>query len=202
MLKFVMIFLIFLAGLYFVSTTTSNDVKESFLSFNTKYDCPDILIKKGNKFYLKNTKKAEVPGVNPIQFDSLDDYVEYMKWQRSYNINCPVLFFEQEIGTQGENTYRFRPVSDPTKDCPALPVKYVEVDSLLFDAGRNDPPFNKNSFPAYDPNNQYIGLSTPLDKIFHENKNCSVNPHDPNWCGAEYTQKNMEKILSNNDKLK
>ena len=41
--------------------------------------CPDVLIQKGDKFYLYNSKLAQVPGVNPIEFDNLEDY-EYIKY--------------------------------------------------------------------------------------------------------------------------
>ena len=52
--------------------------------------------------------------------------------------------------------------------------------SLLLDAGHNDPPYNKNSYPGYDQNNQYIGLKTPLDKLYHQDPG-GVSPN-PNGC--------------------
>ena len=67
--------------------------------------------------------------------------------------------------------------------------------SKLVDAGRNDPPYNKNSFPAYDPMNLYQGEYTPLDKMFHEQEQTqqlSDNPMDSNWGGIEYTEKQVE----------
>ena len=36
---------------------------------------------------------------------------------------------------------------------------------MLLNANRNNPPFNKNLFPGFDPENQYVGLFTPLDKM-------------------------------------
>jgi hypothetical protein len=51
--------------------------------------------KKDNKFYLYNSKVVKVPGVNPVVFNNLEDYVEFIEWQRSQNINCPVLFLQQ-----------------------------------------------------------------------------------------------------------
>ena len=35
--------------------------------------CPNVLIQKGSKIYLYNTKIAEVPGVNPIMFNNLEE---------------------------------------------------------------------------------------------------------------------------------
>ena len=63
----------------------------------------------------------------------------------------------------------------------------------LFDAGRNDPPYNQNSYPAYDPQDQYIGLKTPLDKMFHDNKDAkSPNPMDTNWGGVAFSRKQVD----------
>ena len=50
-------------------------------------------------------------------------------------------------------------------------------------------PFNENSFPAYDPDNQYIGLDTPLDKMFDDSKGKrSPNAMDTSWGGVEYSR--------------
>ena len=47
-----------------------------------------------------------------------------------------------------------------------LPKQGTKVEqSKLYDAGRDDPPYNKNSYPAFDKMNQYIGLDVPLDQI-------------------------------------
>jgi len=61
----------------------------------------------------------------------------------------------------------------------------------LYDASRDDPPYNENSYPGYDPMNMYEGEYTPLDKMFHmeESKAVSSNPMDVNWGGVEYSQK-------------
>jgi hypothetical protein len=77
--------------------------------------------------------------------------------------------------------------------------EYPETDSKLtypnptklVDATRNDPPYNKNSYPSYDETSYYIGTTTPLDKldIQQEQAKISPNPMDPNWGGADYTQK-------------
>ena len=63
----------------------------------------------------------------------------------------------------------------------------------LYDAGRDDAPYNWNSFPSFDPENQYIGMETPLDKMFHEGTAVSPNPMDPNWGGQAYTQSLVDK---------
>jgi len=59
----------------------------------------------------------------------------------------------------------------------------------LFDAGRDDTPYNENSFPGFDGHDQYIGLNTPLDQMYNDTKSkTSPNPMDTNWGGQSYTQ--------------
>ena len=53
----------------------------------------------------------------------------------------------------------------------------------LIDASRDDPPYNKNSYPGFDPMNQRIGILTDLDKL-HESglaKSDNTNAMDYNW---------------------
>ena len=153
---FLSIFIFFLGLYYFITAPRSY---ESFVS-GTK-NCPDKLVRKGKRFYLYNTKLAEVPGVNPIVFDHLEDYTEYIEWERHYGRRCKVLYLEEGIDTQGNPVYMERPGIDDT--------------TLLLDAGRDDPPYNTNSYPGFDPENQYVGEETPLDNMI---KPTLVNP-DP-----------------------
>lgn len=90
-------------------------------------------------------------GVNPIVFDHLEDYTEYLEWQRHQGRRCPVVYLEQGFDAQGNPAYLERPGMDDT--------------TMLLDAGRDDPPYNTNSYPGFDPDNQYIGEETPLDDM-------------------------------------
>lgn len=209
MKKIILIIFVFLLGLYVSFNYTSTQV-EGFGTQN--YQCPNILLKRGNKIFLKKSGKAEIPGVNPIVFNNLEEYVEFLQWQRSQNINCPVLYLEHSYNAQGEEVYKMRPnilspqgglnpytpddrdqgehhmyVGETTGIVGDRP-KYEE--SLLFDSNRNDPPYNKHSYPGFDPQDQYIGLEVPLDKMFHEQENNTVsdNPMDENWGGVRYTK--------------
>jgi hypothetical protein len=67
--------------------------------------------------------------------------------------------------------------------------------TLLVDATRNDPPYNKGSYPAYDETSYYIGTTTPLDmmNVKQEQSNVSPDPMDPNWGGQAYTQSLIDK---------
>jgi hypothetical protein len=156
------IILFFLLCLY-IYATRSVEMIEGF-----KPRCPNILIKNGNEILLKNTNLANIPGVNPIVFHNLQEYTDFVDWQRSQGIKCPLLYLEQGYNTQNEPTYKVMPP----------PIK-------LMDASRNDPPYNKNSFPGMDPLGQNIGDVTDLD-VYHEVGNTlsnNPNPMDPNWKG-------------------
>ena len=71
--------------------------------------CPNLLIQKGTVLFLYNTKLAPVPGVNPIRFDNLEEYVEFTEWLRGQGIKCPILFLQHSINAQGESIYNIRP---------------------------------------------------------------------------------------------
>ena len=104
---------VFLMGLYFYAMHGENNTKiEGFKSKgfkNKNIRCPNLLIQKHGRYYLYNNNIAEVPGVNPIVFDNLEDYVEFIEWQQSIGIRCPVLYLQKSQNTQGEDTYNVRP---------------------------------------------------------------------------------------------
>ena len=190
MLKNIIIGFVFLLGLYYVTC------KSPIEGFRTRHNhrCPDILIQKGNDIFLFNSKKANVPGVNPIRFDNLEDYVQFTEWQRSQGIRCPVLYLQHSYDAQGKSVYKARPGPDNLQgglpDAHPHPGQSTNNEVVkLFDSNRNDPPYNKNSYPGYDHDNQYIGVTTPLDKMFNEaNNKVSPNPMDTTWGGNDYTQ--------------
>ena len=178
-----------------------------------KLRCPNLLIQKDSRFYLHNTKLAEVPGVNPIEFTNLEDYTEFIDWQRSQGIRCPILYLQQTYDAQGNSVYKARPNPlhpqgglSPSDKMPVsiassgkIIMESTETDSNLLhpnptqlvDATRNDPPYNKNAYPSYDETAYYVGTTTPLDMLDlqQEKAKISPNPMDPNWGGADYTQK-------------
>jgi hypothetical protein len=194
---------LFLAGLYFYAKYTGTKYSESFTNNSDEKRCPNILIQKGSRFYLHNSKVAKVPGVNPIEFENLEDYTEFLDWQHSQGIRCPVLFLQQTYDAQGNPVYKARP--SVTEQQGGLPPTYPGPPNptLLVDATRNDPPYNTNSMPSYDQTDFYVGTTTPLDKM-NNNQNTtqdenmlyagpSPNPMDTNWGGAEYTQSLVDK---------
>ena len=227
-LTFIIVILLFLAGMYFYC------YQPSFIEglTNPQTDCPNILIQKDAKFYLYNTKMDEVPGVNPIIFDNLEQYTEFLDWQSKNGIKCPVLFLQKSYNTQGNSEYKIRPsVTEPQGGLPPMgattisasgdqrqdvPVTQYDIydtsspgfnyvmdkispsgsyltqqETLLVDGGRNDMPYNYDSYPSYDPSSYYQGMITPLDQLdlLKESTGTSDNPMDTNWGGSEYTEK-------------
>jgi hypothetical protein len=63
----------------------------------------------------------------------------------------------------------------------------------LNDASKQPPYFKSDNYDGFDPNNQYIGVTTPLDKMFHDNNSSSPNPMDPNWGGPHVTQEFVDE---------
>lgn len=72
--------------------------------------CPDMLIQQGTKYLLYNTYKSE-SDTNPIKFDNLTQYAEYVKKEADNGNICPILFVQQVLGAQGDTTYKIR--NDP-----------------------------------------------------------------------------------------
>ena len=212
--SFLMI-VVFLIGLYFYAKCSDPNYVEGLTNNNTNSGvrCPNLLIQKGSKFYLYNSKVAKVPGVNPVEFDNLEDYTEFLDWQRSQGIRCPVLYLQETYDAQGNPVYKVRPsVSEPQAGLPpSIASSTGEIISesslgdpnalaypnptLLVDATRNDPPYNKNSYPAHDQTSYYVGTTTPLDAMdtTQEKSGVSPNPMDPNWGGSQYTQELVDK---------
>ena len=140
MLTIIAAIVMFLLGLYVCSTKTTSNFVEGMTSGSQKR-CPNILMQKGKELFLFNDKLAKVPGVNPIKFNNLEEYTEFVKWQRNQGIRCPVLFLQHSYDAQGESTYTARP---SPLSCRGLPQEIPKglsnpPENKLVDAGRNDP---------------------------------------------------------------
>jgi hypothetical protein len=215
-----LLILVFLIGLYFYAKNgdSSSDDEGFTNNLSTGPRCPNLLIQKGSRFYLYNSKLAQVPGVNPVEFDNLEDYTEFLDWQRSQGIRCPVLYLQSSYDAQGNRVYKARPsVSEPQAGLPpstaapmgiASQVSPMMESSLepigddaypnptkLVDATHNDPPYNWKGYPAYDQTSYYVGTTTPLDmmNVKQEQAKVSPDPMDPNWGGSAYTQSLVDK---------
>jgi hypothetical protein len=166
------LWVLFILIIVFTIMIFNTEKKESFVSGQ----CPTTMIKNGQKIMIYDPKMAKIPGVNPLVMDNLEDYKEYVKWQQKSKLNCPILYLEKVFDAQGMEQYEIRPSFDT--DIPigginhSLPVvedKYKEPK--LLDASRDDPPYNQNSLPGFDPYNQMVGYGVGSDKmVLYPNK--------------------------------
>ncbi len=204
LLFFEFLILTFLLGLYFMTNynviTPINEEKENFNNMgmdNTFTACPDVLLQVGAKFYLYNKDQKQTPGINPIIFDSLEEYTKFIDWQRSKGIKCPILYVQKSFGAQGvpELKIRSSPNEPDGGTPPALTTDDVGKRRLLIDATRDDMPFNKDMYPGIDPLNLDIGKITPIDDIGREKETewvLSDDPMDSNWGGPAYSTRIVE----------
>jgi len=197
-LQLFLFIILFLVGLYFYARTSDAAYVEAFtdsMDDTNTQRCPNLLIQKGGDFFLYNSKLAKVPGVNPIQFNNLEEYVEFLSWQQSRGIKCPVLYLQHSFNAQGEACYKIRPgVTQPQGGLPPCPGKRPKPTFML-DATQNDQPSNIiNAYPGFDPANQTIGNSAPLDVINdNQTQTTTANSMTNNWKDVNFTK---EKIKS------
>ena len=115
--------------------------------------CPTLLIKRGNKVMLFNKNVPETPGENPIFFDNLEQYIQYVKKQRElYNQSCPVLFLQEEVNAQGENVYKMRTLQDADN-----------VDPLLLGSIQDYFLSKTNVMPKFGPPDGPSAFNNPAD---------------------------------------
>jgi hypothetical protein len=169
MLKWAFIATVFLAGLYFSLNYDSTALIEGF-----KPRCPNVLVQDGDELILKNSHLAEIPGVNPVRFKNLEEYTEFMAWQQSQDIHCPVLYFQKSYDPQNNAVFQQRPPPGPSP-------KHPDTDN---------PPYSMLTYPSMDPHNQDIGKNDVLDQYFNVNDTeevVSANAMADNWGGAAYS---------------
>lgn len=162
--------LIFIFGLFFYCKYNDPIYKEGLENRN-KISCPNLLIQKDSKFYLYNSRLLKVPGVNPLQFNNLEEYTEFINWQRSQGINCPVLYLQRSYDTQGKSVYKIRPsVLEPKGGLPPSSITQPHISS------------SANYTIVADQKNEKC-----------ENLLYSPDAMDPNWGGPEFTQSLIDK---------
>jgi hypothetical protein len=152
----------FLLTLLFVCVLRDPSSREGFAQ--TSY-CANVLTEVDGKLHLRNTARAEVPGVNPIVFDNLEGYVEYVEWQRSQGLVCPVLYLAPtEAPAPGQ--VRQVLIVDPADPSQFVAVLDPDSPALLVDANHTGGPFNAGSYPGFDAQDQQVGEVTVLDVAY------------------------------------
>ena len=135
----IIIITIFLGGLYFYSTYKDSKQLEGFNSGNENIRCPNLLLQNENGYYLYNTKLDTVPGVNPIVFNALEEYVDFLEWQHSIGIRCPVLYLQKTTNVQGNSVYKVRPnISDQSWGSSLMVKQHKNTGPTEFPANKNE----------------------------------------------------------------
>ena len=197
MINYIFTFALLILGLYFII----NNYKKEGLENKNKYKCPNILLERDNRYFLYNSDLAIVPGVNPISFNNLEEYTEFVSWQRGQGINCPVLKLQKSYDAQNKEMYQVVPnvFNDDN-----LQLNFDEqTPKPIYDANMDKPPFNQGR-PGFDQSNQDIGRYTGLDQMFHDNAfadGCSADPMDTNWCGPEFSRKKVKEGAYSGDEV-
>ena len=201
------ILIVFVYGLYYytynkkhIENMENIDTNKENIDANKEQICHNMLIEHDGKIYLFNNKLPIEEDKNPLIFDNLEEYKEFVQLQDLNNKKCPVLFLQYTTNTQNEELlqvkssifennggYQINPKDD----------RYYNKHRIL-DATKNSTPiddniFNKNMYSGFDKHNQNIGRDTPLDRIFDSNSKTSPNAMDNNWGGKKYTQNKIDK---------
>ena len=170
----ILIIVTFLSGLYFCVKYSSPKSLEGLTNMSQPR-CPNILVQKGLKYYLHNSKIAKVPGVNPIEFANLEEYVEFIDWQRSQGIRCPVLYLQHTYDAQGDAVYKVRPgVTEMQGGLPPTSTTAKNASNQL--------PLSSLQNP--NPTLLVDAMNQDQENLLH-----SPDPMSDNWGGADYTQK-------------
>lgn len=163
-------------------------------------DCPDVLMKRGNVYYLY---KSSDPN-NSVTFNTLDEYQTYLDEAKASGKNCPVLFVQQENNAQGQDVYRVRDTPIVSQQEPGLPAQAPVPPPIMMsttpqqmkylDASRVNAPYNQGNYAGFDPYGLFVGRITEIDQEAQkeEKQQLSDNPMDPNWGGVLYTQKAVD----------
>jgi hypothetical protein len=133
---------------------------------------------------------AESPGINPVVFPNLAAYIAYVEDIRNYGKDtCTVLFLTKMYSPHGEVSFRRN--RDPAH--PDLDVQFLgdpQNPVKLIDASDDNPPFNQNQFPGFDPLDLHQGVYTVIDA--NHNAFDSADAMNPNWAGVYETQKAID----------
>lgn len=190
----IFLIVVFLAGLYVVATY---GIKKEGMENKDEpiipENCPDLLVSKGNKYLLFDTRKPKSEGSNPIEFNSLDDYKVYLENQRSKGLNCPVLFLKREYDTQGEEVYRQHPspiqLEGGIRHFNTLKRNESAINAMLHGDDTSIPLYNPTNYAVKPPlpPSQYQPPATPpaipIIDASRENGNYNAN----NYAGFDPT---------------
>jgi hypothetical protein len=164
--------------------------------------CPNLLIQIGSKYYLYNSNLKKVPGVNPIEFSNLEDYADFLKWQESVGVKCPVLYVQNTYDAQGNRVYKMRPsVFDPQCGLQpvATPTQNVQVatntntiNMTMPDIMKTKTTPKKDELNMMDLSNQNVEYPKDMAPITPKFDTVSDDPMNHNWT-KEYTDQMVDE---------
>ena len=152
-------------------------------------NCYDLLIKKENKIYLYNSTAAYVPGVNPIVFNNLNDYTQYMEWEKANGVKCPILTLEHTIDAQNNSKFNLMPkkISDPNEI-----ATFNGFNSSPAGKDIGAKPQNKRVKKFNALANYYLSHSDTEYKNTTLGGKQTANAMDTNWGGTEFSRKMVD----------
>jgi len=149
--------LIFIMGIVFITNDELKAYNEPFVSGQ----CPTTMIKNGEQIMVYNPKMAKIPGVNPIILDNLEDYKEYVRWQKKNRLDCPILYLEKVFDTQGQELYEIKPSFDTD----------IPIGAMNHSMPRVQPSLNQMDLPGIDPYNQTQGVGSNQMILYPNSQN-------------------------------
>lgn len=195
----IFLLVMFLGGMYFYAKYSNPKILET-LQNNVKPRCPNLLIQFGSKFYLYNSNIEKVPGVNPIEFNNLEDYTDFLKWQNTVGIKCPVLYVQNTYDAQGNRVYKIRPsVTEPQGGLPPSVSNNTNTNinavntalvKTMPDIMKTTPDDDKPKFDMKNMNIQYPDYLAPKVPTFNT---LDDDPMNHNWGGKQYTEKSVNE---------
>jgi len=200
-LLFLFLIIVFFSGLYVYASQRLDNffMQEGMHNIATSSSCPTLLMKQGNILLLYDPRQPQTD-TNPITFDNLNEYINYLEKQKKNGIICPILYLQKENDVQGNDVFRIRPSPTDLQGglsyspnillTPNYIDQQIKNPLPILDASRDMPPYNQGNYPGFDPIGLFVGQYTQLDKI-HDSTNqlpVSPNPADTKWGGVQYTQ--------------
>ena len=159
MIKNIAIFILGFVLLYF------------YLMEGTNEFCHDLIEERNNKIYIYNSKSEVIPGLNPLVFETMNDYKKHMAWKEKNGTSCPVLYIKRKYTTQNKLGYQM--AKDPSsEDVYTLPPRnntehHKDNGNPNYERNlHNSELVNSSELPGFDPTDQDIGKKNPIDMKF------------------------------------
>ena len=187
----VFLFLVFIAGFFVLlnnnvrteSTKTKSNTKtktetetETETETKTENNCPNLLVRKGNKLSLLNSDAEYNPGKNPLFFNNLEEYKKYVEIQNNNGFFCPVLYLQEENDAQGNDVYKM--YSNPFEienGLQSIQLKNHHTDTDNLDTSK-EITFNQDFYRPFNSFGQY-------NDEFIDTDTSNKNPMNSNWSG-------------------